>query len=128
MLASVPLGWLWLAAIGSLVLSSCLLGSWIPLRKFRIAYPAIMVALSAPLYLVCKIKGMDLSSMLVLYTSAHLALTIGILPQRKQFREVFDRWRNGEEHPDVTIPTWHMVFFGTSLVVVSLGGIVLTQI
>ncbi|MET8469074.1 hypothetical protein ABZY90_00250 [Streptomyces sp. NPDC006422] len=84
--------------------------------------------LSAPLYLVCKIKGMDLPSMLVLYTSAHLALSIGILPQRRLFKEVFERGRNGEENPEITVPTWHKVFFGVSLVVVSVGGFALTQV
>src|SRR5690606_14007379 len=96
MLTSVPVGWLWLLAAASTTLSSYLLGSWIPFRKFRIAYPVTMVTGGAVLVLVCRLQGYSLTEALVMYSCAHIGLTLGLLPQRALFREVLERWRRGE--------------------------------
>ncbi|GAA2636682.1 hypothetical protein [Streptomyces vastus] len=127
MLASVPIGWLWLLAAASTALSSFLLGSWIPLRKFRIAYPVIMVVGGAVLVVVCRLKGIDLNAALVMYSFAHIGLTLGLLPQRKLFKEVLERWRRGETTDHIKIPRRHQVFLAVSVVAVLLAGFALTR-
>ncbi|MEG3628865.1 hypothetical protein [Streptomyces poriticola] len=127
MLTSVPIGWLWLLAAAATVLSSCVLGSWIPLRKFRIAYPVIMVTGGAVLVLVCRVKGIDLTGALVMYACAHIGLTLGLLPQRRMFREVLERWRRGEPTDHLKAPRRHHVFLAVCVVGVSLAGFALTR-
>ncbi|MFE1070616.1 hypothetical protein ACFW5W_05210 [Streptomyces sp. NPDC058783] len=127
MLTSVPVGWLWLLAVASTALSGCMLGSWIPLRKFRIAYPLIMVVGGAGLIGVCRLKGMDLTAALVMYSCAHIGLTLGLLPQRRLFREVSERWREGGFTGQVDVPRRYQVFFAVCLVGVLLAGFALTR-
>ncbi|GHB74777.1 hypothetical protein GCM10010377_76520 [Streptomyces viridiviolaceus] len=127
MLTSVPIGWLWLLAVASTVLSSCTLGSWIPLRKFRIAYPMIMVVGGSVLVVVCRLQGIDLSGALVMYSCAHIGLTLGLLPQRKLFKKVLERWRRGEPTDQVGIPRRHQVFLAVCLIGVLLAGFALTR-
>ncbi|MCC3653725.1 hypothetical protein LIX60_20115 [Streptomyces sp. S07_1.15] len=127
MLASVPMGWLWLLAAASTVLSSCLLGSWIPLRQFRIAYPVTMVVGGAGLIVVCRAQGIDLTGALVMYSCAHIGLTLGLLPQRKLFKEVYERWRRGEATDHLKAPRAHLAFLAVSVVGVLLAGFALTR-
>ncbi|MGZ3115461.1 hypothetical protein [Streptomyces sp. H62] len=127
MLTSVPIAWLWLLAAASTALSSCLLGSWIPFRKFRTAYPVIMVTGGAAMIGVCRLNGFGLSPALVGYSCAHIGLTLGLLPQRELFREVLERWRRGEPTHHLKIPRRHQVFFGACVVGVSLAGFALTR-
>ncbi|MBD0423764.1 hypothetical protein H0H10_32185 [Streptomyces sp. TRM S81-3] len=127
MLTSVPVGWLWLLAMASTALSSCTLGSWIPLRKFRIAYPVIMVVGGGVLLLVCRLNGIDVTGALVMYSCAHIGLTLGLLPQRQLFKEVLERWRRGEPTDHIKVPRRHQVFFGVCLIGVLLVGFALTR-
>ncbi|MGW0818701.1 hypothetical protein ACWD00_36820 [Streptomyces viridiviolaceus] len=127
MLTSVPIGWLWLLAAASTVLSSCLLGSWIPFRKFRIAYPVIMVTGGVLLIVVCRMNGFGLSEALVMYSCAHIGLTLGLLPQRKLFSEVLRRWRMGEPTAHIKVPRRHLAFLAVCVVGVSLAGFALTR-
>ncbi|MCL7379854.1 hypothetical protein [Streptomyces sp. 35G-GA-8] len=127
MLTSLPIGWLWLLAAASTALSSCLLGSWIPLRKFRIAYPVIMVICGGVLVVVCRLKGIDLTGALVMYSCAHIGLTLGLLPQRKLFKEVLERWRRGEATDTIKVPRRHQVFLAVCVIAVLLAGFALTR-
>lgn len=127
MLTSVPIGWLWLLAVASTALSSCTLGSWIPLRKFRIAYPVIMIVGGTVLVVVCRLKGIDLAGALIMYSCAHIGLTLGLLPQRKLFKEVLERWRRGEATDHVQIPGRHQVFLAVCVIGVLLAGFALTR-
>ncbi|MFE0812732.1 hypothetical protein ACFW4M_34905 [Streptomyces sp. NPDC058794] len=127
MLTSVPVAWLWLLAAASTALSSCLLGSWIPLRKFRIAYPLTMVTGGGLLIVVCQLNGFGLSEALVMYSCAHIGLTLGMLPQRKLFREVLERWRRGEPTDHIKVPRGHLAFLVVTVVGVSLAGFALTR-
>ncbi|MEJ1196718.1 MULTISPECIES: hypothetical protein [unclassified Streptomyces] len=127
MLTSVPIAWLWLLAAASTALSSCLLGSWIPLRKFRIAYPVTMVTGGAVLVVVCRFQGFGLAEALVMYSSAHIGLTLGLLPQRALFREVFERWREGEPTDHIKIPRGHQAFLALCVVGVLFAGFALTR-
>jgi hypothetical protein len=127
MLTSVPLAWLWLLAAASTALSSWLLGSWIPFRKFRIAYPVTMVTLGAVLVVVCRSQGFGLAEALVMYSCAHIGLTLGLLPQGKLFREVFERWRRGEPTDHIRIPRRHQFFLAACVVVVLFAGFALTR-
>ncbi|MEV7867825.1 hypothetical protein AB0P17_17355 [Streptomyces sp. NPDC088124] len=127
MLTSLPIGWLWLLAAASTALSSCLLGSWIPLRKFRIAYPVTMVVCGGALVGVCRLTGIDLTGALVMYSCAHIGLTLGLLPQRKLFKEVLERWRRGEPTDNIKVPRRHQVFFAVCVVAVLLAGFALTR-
>ncbi|WP_217245687.1 hypothetical protein [Streptomyces sp. AC602_WCS936] len=127
MLTSVPVAWLWLLAAASTALSSCLLGSWIPLRKFRIAYPLTMVTGGVLLIVVCRVSGFGLSEALVMYSSAHIGLTLGMLPQRKWFKEVLERWRRGERTDHIEVPRRHLAFLVVTVVAVLLVGFALTR-
>ncbi|GAA2388157.1 hypothetical protein GCM10010420_09180 [Streptomyces glaucosporus] len=127
MLTSLSIGWLWLLAAASTALSSGALGSWIPLRKFRIAYPVIMVACGVGLVAFCRLNGFSPAEALVMYSSAHIGLTLGMLPMRKLFREGFERWRRGELTEPIEVPRRYLVFFAVSLVLVSLAGFALTR-
>lgn len=127
MLASVPVGWLWLLAAASTALSSCLLGNMIPLRKFRIAYPVTMVVGGAVLVVVCRANGIGLAGTLVMYSCAHIGLTLGMLPQRGLFKEVFERWRRGEATDHLKVPRRHQAFLAVCVVGVLLAGFALTR-
>ncbi|WP_328770015.1 hypothetical protein [Streptomyces sp. NBC_00286] len=127
MLASVSIGWLWLLAAASTVLSSCLMGSMVPLRKARIAYPVSMVSCGAVLIVVCRLNGIGLTGALVGYSCAHIGLTLGLLPQRKLFREVGELWRRGEPTDHLKAPLRHQVFLAVCVVAVSLVGFALTR-
>ncbi|PWI11299.1 hypothetical protein DIZ27_07965 [Streptomyces sp. NWU339] len=127
MLTSVPTGWLWLLAAASTVLSSYVLGSWIPLRKFRIAYPVIMVTCGAVLVVVCRLKGFSLAEALVMYSCAHISLPLGLLPQRKVLKEGHERWRRGEAVGPIEVPRRHAAFFAVCLVGVLFAGFALTR-
>ncbi|MFI8092325.1 hypothetical protein ACIF9R_29045 [Streptomyces sp. NPDC086080] len=127
MLTSVPVGWLWLLAAASTALSSCLLGSWIPFRKFRIAYPVTMVTGGAILVVVCRVKGFGLAEALVMYSCAHIGLTLGLLPQRALFRDVLERWRRGEPTHHLKVPRRHQFFLAFCVVGVSFAGFALTR-
>ncbi|WP_432070775.1 hypothetical protein [Streptomyces sp. AA1529] len=127
MLTSIPVGWLWLLAAASLALSTWLLGSWIPLRKFRIAYPVVMTAGGALLVTVCRWNDIGLGGALVMYACAHIGLTVGLLPQRTLFREILDRWRRGEPTHHLKAPPRHQLFLAASVVTVLLAGFALTR-
>ncbi|MFE9937579.1 hypothetical protein [Streptomyces hirsutus] len=127
MLTSVPIGWLWLLAAASTVLSSCVLGSMIPLRKFRIAYPVIMVSGGAVLIVVCRLNGIDLTGALVMYSCAHIGLALGILPQRKLFKEIHERWRRDEATDHLKAPRRHNIFLVVCFCVVGFAGFALTR-
>ncbi|MEU6286807.1 hypothetical protein [Streptomyces sp. NPDC046988] len=127
MLTSVPVVWLVLLAVAATALSSRLLGSWIPFRKFRIAYPVTMVTGGVLLVLVCRLNGFGLSEALVMYSFAHIGLTLGLLPQRKLFREILERWRRGEPTEHLTPRGSHLAFLAVSVVGVLFAGFALTR-
>ncbi|MFG3153125.1 hypothetical protein ACGF7W_13935 [Streptomyces sp. NPDC048219] len=127
MLTSVPIGWLWLLAAAATALSSCALGSWIPLRGFRIAFPTVMVVGGAFLVVVCRSQGIGLAGALVMYACAHIGLTLGLLPQRRMFAEILERWRRGEATDHIRPPRRHLAFFAVCLVGVLFAGFALTR-
>ncbi|MFF8776667.1 hypothetical protein ACF07W_05310 [Streptomyces sp. NPDC015140] len=127
MLTSVPVVWLVLLAVAATALSSRLLGSWIPFRKFRIAYPVTMVTGGVLLVLVCRLNGFGLSEALVMYSCAHIGLTLGMLPQRKLFREILERWRRGEPTEHLTPRGSHLALLAVSVVGVLFAGFALTR-
>ncbi|MEW2452353.1 hypothetical protein AB0896_33210 [Streptomyces parvulus] len=109
MLPSVPVVCVALLAVAATARSSRLLGSWSPFRKFRIAYPVTMVAGGVLLVFVCWLNG------------------LGILPQRKLFREVLERWRRGEATEHLTPRRRHLVLLAVSVVGVLFAGFALTR-
>ncbi|MEU1699149.1 hypothetical protein ACPCIX_02360 [Streptomyces pseudogriseolus] len=123
----MPVGWLWLLAAASTALSSCVLGSWIPLRGFRIAFPSVMVVGGALLVVVCWSQGIGLAGALVLYSCAHIGLLLGLLPQRGMFKDILERWRGGEATDHIRPPRRHLAFFAVCLVGVLLAGFALTR-
>ncbi|MFV0134409.1 hypothetical protein ACLGIH_14395 [Streptomyces sp. HMX87] len=127
MLTSVPLAGLLLLAAAATALSSCVLGSWIPFRPFRIAYPVTMVTLGAVLVVVCRLQGFGLAEALVMYSCAHIGLTLGLLPQRRLFREVLELWRRGEPTHHLKARAGHQVFLAVCVVGVLFAGFALTR-
>ncbi|WP_030547074.1 hypothetical protein [Streptomyces albus] len=127
MLASVPIAWLWLLAAASTVLSSCVLGSWIPFRKFRIGWPVTMVVVGAATLVTCQAEGFGLAGGLVMHSFGQIGLTLGLLPQRKLFREVYERWRRGEPTEHIRVPRRHTAFLAVCFVGVSFAGFALTR-
>ncbi|MET9776770.1 hypothetical protein ABZ023_21315 [Streptomyces sp. NPDC006367] len=127
MLTSVPIGWLWLLAAASVTLSSCVMGSWIPLRGFRIVFPTVMVVGCLLLIVVCRAEGIGLAGALVMYSCAHIALVLGLLPQRKMFKDILERWRRGEATDHIRPPRRHLAFFAVCTVVVLFAGFALTR-
>lgn len=52
---------------------------------------------------------------------------LGILPQRKLFREVLERWRRGEATEHLTPRRRHLVLLAVSVVGVLFAGFALTR-
>ncbi|MFJ8546693.1 hypothetical protein ACIRFH_32890 [Streptomyces sp. NPDC093586] len=121
----MPVAWLLPAA--ATALSSCLLGSWIPFRKFRIAYPVVMVTCGVFMIVVCRLNGFGLSEALVMYSCAHIALLLGLFPQRKMFKDILERWRRGEATDHIRPPRRHLAFFAVCVVGVLFAGFALTR-
>lgn len=126
-LASAPIGWLWLLSAAATVLHCSAMGAWIPARKFQIVYPPAMVGLGAIALAVARLEGISLPEALVMQASVLIGGTIGMLPLRTTLQQTVADWKQGvtKEHHD--IPRRHLAFFAFCLVVVSFAGAALTQ-
>ncbi|MGW0816560.1 hypothetical protein ACWD00_25440 [Streptomyces viridiviolaceus] len=64
---------------------------------------------------------------LVMYSCAHIGMALGLLPQRKLFKDVLERRRRDEATEPVGLPRRHQVFLVRLPVGVLPTGFVLTR-
>lgn len=128
MLASLDIGWLWLMAAASLVVHCAAMAMWIPVRRFRIAYPFIMAGCgTATIVLGGRTGGFTVAEMLVLVSSALVGLTIGLVPLRKLFMASAHELSEGAAGEEYKVPFWRLAFCVAVVVAMLLASFVLTR-
>lgn len=127
-LASLDIGWLWLMAAVSVVAHCTAMVIWIPVRRFRIAYPFIMVGCGiATIVLGWQARGFTVAQMLVLVSFALIGLTIGLLPLRKLFMASAYELSKGAPGGNHKVPFWRLAFCVGVVTIALLVSFVLTR-
>lgn len=107
----------------SLVVHCAAMAIWIPVRRFRIAYPVIMAGCGiATIVLGSRARGFTVAQMLVLVSFALIGLTIGLLPLRKQL--MASTHQPGEEY---AVPNGRLAFCVVVVVTMLLVAFVLAR-
>ncbi|MFF3405884.1 hypothetical protein ACFYW8_06650 [Streptomyces sp. NPDC002742] len=126
MLSSVPIEWLWLLALAATVIHCSAMATWIPVRRFRVAYPFVMVGCGAGAVAV-GLSHFGPAAMLVMYAFTLIGLTIGLFPTRKLFMAYAHEIDNGVTPARFDHPRSHLVFCVVVVVALLFAGFALTR-
>ncbi|MFC9744900.1 hypothetical protein [Streptomyces niveus] len=127
MLASVPAGWLWLMAAAATAVHVAALARWIPLRRFRAAYPLIIVGCGAGAVAYGRTEGFTLAAMLAMYAFSLAGLTVGLFPTRKLFTAWALEMNSGVTRDRYDVPRSHIAFCVVCVSVMALAAFALTR-
>lgn len=127
MLASAPTGWLWLMATAATAVHVAAMARWIPLRRFRIAYPLIIVACGAGAVAYGRTEGFMLPAMLAMYAFSLVGLTLGLFPTRELFTTWALEMNSGVTRARYDVPRRHIVFCVVSVSLMALAAFALTR-
>ncbi|MGW6395807.1 hypothetical protein ACWFR1_36105 [Streptomyces sp. NPDC055103] len=101
MLASSSGGWWWILAAMATVIHCSAMAAWIPVRRFRLVYPFIIVGCGAA---VVATAG------LALYAFSLIGLTIGLYPTRRLLTLWSHEINQGVTRDRYAWPPSHLVF------------------
>ncbi|MFE9018055.1 hypothetical protein ACFYNL_05670 [Streptomyces sp. NPDC007808] len=127
MLASVATGWLWLLAAATTVIHCLVMAKWVPLRRFRLAYPVTIVGCGLGTLALGQLRGLTLPALLTLYSFSLIGLTIGLLPSRKLLTKYAHELRQGTKRDSYDYPRRNIAFCVACVVATNVAAFVLTR-
>ncbi|MFJ3086811.1 hypothetical protein [Streptomyces sp. NPDC086838] len=127
MLASVPIGYLWLAALAAILLAWALVWVCIPVRKVRVLWPIVFGGVGGLFLLVFHLKGYSVASGLVMYAGGQVALAVSALPMLLTVRRFMHVEGADPARPGIVLPLWQRIYLLVCMTVLVLGAAALSS-
>ncbi|MFF0480709.1 hypothetical protein [Streptomyces sp. NPDC004435] len=110
--------WWWPIAAAATVIHCSAMAAWIPVRRFRLVYPAVVVGCGAAVVVMAD---------LALYAFTLIGLTVGLLPTRARLTRWSHEINRGVTRERYDWPPSHLVFCVVCVVGAALAAMASTR-